>query len=96
MLIIRRFFKNKKIMKRIFKKKNNLLNNNVDNIIPITENSYNNETFIIKKNITNSQTLINPSKYIHNEGECLCFFILLILYYGSIIFNKIKKSFEYD
>lgn len=77
---------------------NEITNDKVDSrlpTLPLNENSImnSNET----KLINNEEIFFdynNPISHIHNEGQCLCLFFLLILYYGSIIFTKIKKSFE--
>ena len=55
-----------------------------------------NDTDIISNNITTIENskLNNPLNHIHNEGQCLCLFILLLLYYSSIITTKIKNSFN--
>ena len=105
-------FKNRKIIKRIFKRKNNKLSNNeltTDNILEIDNEIIDdkvditlstlpsNETFLIDTKEINSnyqKDLSNPINYIHNEGQCICLFFFLLLYYASIIATKMKKSFE--
>lgn len=102
--------KNRKFIKRIFKKRNyklldnkintdnivnnELLNDKVDNLISILPS---NETILIdnREKYSNYQKdLSNPINHIHSEGQCICLFFLLILYYSSVIFTKMKRNFK--
>ena len=104
--IIKRIFNKKKkdniLAQEITTEKiinNEIISDKVDNIIlsiPTNETIINNkETFLIdsKENFSDTRDdLSNPINHIHNEGQCVCLIFILLFYYGSIIFTKIKKG----
>ena len=97
-------FKNRKIIKKILGRekintipKNNELDFTFDDkvddvLLPLPSN----DTIMMNHNVTEIENsrLNNPLLHIHNEGQCLCLFILLLLYYASIIATKIKNTFN--
>lgn len=88
-----RNFKNRRFAKALYRNKNNKKPTVfIEDKIP-----YNNTIINIKDTqlMNNTDVEVNDNRNIvHKDGDYLCFFLMLLFYYGSIIFTKLKNEFQ--
>tara|TARA_B100000524_G_C23594151_1_gene350140 strand:- start:563 stop:862 length:300 start_codon:yes stop_codon:yes gene_type:complete len=89
-----RNFKNRRFAKALYRNRNR--NNKKPTVFIEDKIPYNNTFINIKETqlMNNTDVEVNDNRNIvHKDGDYLCFFLMLLFYYGSIIFTKLKNEF---